>query len=183
VALIIQDEDGNIESTCCLCGEILCEPFYATSHFIADSNHPLFEFSDAPMHWSCYALWPDQTAFADLLFQTKAQNAANDELWTVIFQNQTALVTYGRAVAELDVLLRKSGSSFRVHRDNWRNWCESDWPRDVSHSLEARALSEALPLLKDITLPPRDLRAEARLSDLLKKLLKQSEGCSGNDSI
>ena len=35
----------------------------ATSHFIADSNDPLWQFSDSGMHRSCFLTWDQREAF------------------------------------------------------------------------------------------------------------------------
>lgn len=54
MALVAIHPDGTYASKCALCGELLTEPIYATSHFIGDETHDLYRFSDAAMHWNCY---------------------------------------------------------------------------------------------------------------------------------
>lgn len=53
------------KSTCPLCTEILetGQELVATSHFITDSKHPLWIYSDAGMHKKCFLGWKHRTEF------------------------------------------------------------------------------------------------------------------------
>ena len=53
------------KSECPLCGNVIMDgdEIVATSHFIADSNDPLWQFSDAGMHRSCFLTWDQREAF------------------------------------------------------------------------------------------------------------------------
>jgi hypothetical protein len=46
-------------SECPICGEVIGhnDDIVATPHFIADSDDPLWEFSDAAMHKRCFLGW------------------------------------------------------------------------------------------------------------------------------
>jgi hypothetical protein len=59
-------------TTCALCDSVLKadDAIVATSHFIADSQHPLWRFSDAAMHKKCFLNWDQRQAFIDLFNQT-----------------------------------------------------------------------------------------------------------------
>ena len=52
-------------TTCSICGEVLVEgdDRVGTTHFIADTEHPLFPHSDALMHRACFLKWEHRTAF------------------------------------------------------------------------------------------------------------------------
>lgn len=53
-------------TTCPLCGELLGDrPFVATPAFITSSSDPLYEFSDAAMHYDCFQTWEHREAFVD----------------------------------------------------------------------------------------------------------------------
>jgi hypothetical protein len=56
------------QSRCALCDTILTETdqIVATSHFIADRQHPLWCFSDAGMHQTCFLVWEQREAFITL---------------------------------------------------------------------------------------------------------------------
>ena len=53
------------KTTCPICNEVLSdgEPIVATSHFIADNQDPLWPFSDAGMHKSCFLEWEHKREF------------------------------------------------------------------------------------------------------------------------
>jgi hypothetical protein len=52
---------------CALCGQVLDEgdSYVATTHFIADSGHPLYQYSDAIMHRACFLRWERRPAFVE----------------------------------------------------------------------------------------------------------------------
>src|SRR5215475_9390427 len=56
---------------CALCDSVLKvdDAIVATSHFIADPQHPLWRFSDAAMHKTCFLNWDQRRAFVDLFNQ------------------------------------------------------------------------------------------------------------------
>jgi hypothetical protein len=56
---------------CALCDSVLKmdDAIVATSHFIADLQHPLYRFSDAAMHKTCFLDWDQRQTFVDLFNQ------------------------------------------------------------------------------------------------------------------
>jgi hypothetical protein len=154
MALVLRGKDGGYVTKCAICGEALTEPFFATSHFIGDQSHDLWRFSDACMHWDCYATWPHQQRFADLFFQSRCARAEN-KYWSLLWKSADVLVTYGIAVDEISVVPRKSASDMRVDRGVWREWLGGNWRKDVEHSLEQQAIQDVIPELEQITIPTR----------------------------
>ena len=59
------------KTKCSLCDVALKadDAIVATSHFIAESQHPLYRFSDAGMHKTCFLNWDQRQAFVDLFNQ------------------------------------------------------------------------------------------------------------------
>ena len=53
------------KSKCPLCGEVLesGQELVATTHFIESPEHPLWRFSDAAMHYTCFQLWEHREPF------------------------------------------------------------------------------------------------------------------------
>lgn len=156
MALILKNADGSYASRCPLCGEQLVSPIFATSHFIGDTGHDLHRYSDAAMHWDCYAGWEHQARFADLHFQTFAAAAEQEptrSYWPTIFSTADVRVRYGVAVNEVSVLLRKSGTDLRVRRGDWKSWLSGRWTEWCHHDLETRAVSEIVSELRAVTLP------------------------------
>ena len=75
MALIIQ---GKIP--CSICGNTIGagdESTVATPHFIHDSVHPLWRYSDSAMHQPCFLAWGHHDAFRD----------AYNVLWPLLLPN------------------------------------------------------------------------------------------------
>ena len=62
-------DDGT---ECAICGKPLNikERFVATTHFIGDRADPLWRFSDAAMHYSCFQTWEHREAFVNMYNRT-----------------------------------------------------------------------------------------------------------------
>ena len=71
MALIIRGK-----SKCPICGEALQKDqrLVATSHFIYDRVDPLWQFSDAGMHYECFQHWPHREIFVSKYNSTMGQN-------------------------------------------------------------------------------------------------------------
>jgi hypothetical protein len=150
VALLVKNRDGTFASKCVLCQQPLAEPVFATSHFIGDVSHDLYPFSDAGMHWDCYAQWPQQSRFAALYFESIASTVVENELWPVVHRSPRVLVRYGVMVQELSVLLRSTGTALRVPENEWEEWLDGRWREQTRHPLEEAALREVLVELRRI---------------------------------
>ena len=46
------------------------EPCFSTWGVFFSSEDPLFPYCDGPMHWSCYASWPERPRFARVYFDS-----------------------------------------------------------------------------------------------------------------
>lgn len=55
------------KSECSICGQVLRDgdDLVSTTHFIHDSAHPLWRFSDTGMHWACFIGWEHAAAFRE----------------------------------------------------------------------------------------------------------------------
>jgi hypothetical protein len=156
MAMIGVNPDGTYASKCALCGSVLADPIFATSHFMADPSHDLYRFSDAAMHWDCYVRWPDQPRFASMYFDVAVNRSATDpwrKNWSVLLKSADVLVRYGFPVNKVSVVLRKSGSDKRVPREMWEHWLSSGWREDCRPGLEYDAVAKLIPQLADLTLP------------------------------
>lgn len=156
MAMIVRNRDGTFDSACALCGNPLVEPIFATSHFIADQAHDLYRFSDAAMHWSCYAAWPEQTRFASMYFEAAVQRSDSNPwptFWTALFRSADVLVLYGLVVNEVSVVLRKSGTDIRIGREDWQQWLAGGWREQCQPGLEHDAVAAMIPELVRLTLP------------------------------
>jgi hypothetical protein len=130
----------------------LTKPIFATSHFIREESHDLWRFSDAAMHWECYANWEHQKRFADLWFEATSGYAVN-KYWCLVWKSDDVLVTYGIVVDEISIRLKESGSDLRIMREEWSDWVRWKWLQDCHHPIEAAAVEKAMPQLKDLMIP------------------------------
>lgn len=115
---------------------------FATLHFLTPDSD-LYTYSDAAMHWDCYMAWEHQARFARLYFETKIR--WNNEYWCVLLKTDDVFVTANPDpyIAEVDVLLAKSGTSYRVAIRDWDDWLASEW-MDCGHEFEREALGDVL---------------------------------------
>src|SRR5688572_14552892 len=68
------------KSKCPLCGLVLQEgeDLIATSHFIGDKADPLWSYSDAGIHRSCFLSWEHRAAFVERYNATAGQRVAGN---------------------------------------------------------------------------------------------------------
>ncbi len=163
MALIARGPAGEYLQSCVLCGKPLTDPIFATSHFIGDRTHELYRYSDAAMHWSCYEGWDAQARFAELYFEAhdrRSGSAPWPQYWRVLLRTASVLVTYGVAVREVSVVLKKSGTDVRVRHGDWREWVQGGWRSRCRAKLECAAIEEEIPQLTTIV-PPEELNQPA----------------------
>lgn len=156
MALIARGKNGEFLQKCPLCDATLHEPLFTTSHFIADERDELYRFSDAAMHWSCYSRWAHQKRFATLYFEARrrgSDSAQWRQYWRVLLQSPEVLVTYGVAVREVSVVLKKSGTDMRVPRERWHHWLEGGWRDGCRAGLEFQAVEAVLSELRSFAIP------------------------------
>jgi hypothetical protein len=156
MALIVRNPDGTYASQCALCGSPLSDPVFATSHFIGDQTHDLYRFSDAAMHWDCYARWPHQARFASMFFEAALSRSERNpwpQYWAVLSKSSDALVLYGLAINEVSVVLRKSGTDIRIPRECWQDWLRGQWRDDCRHPLECDAVADMVAEFERLALP------------------------------
>ena len=163
MALIRLKKDGTYATTCSICKKRLTNPIFATSAFIDDEKHPLRRFSDAPMHWACYANWKHQKEFANLYFKVLIKAYERNPYWSAIIKSDDLMVTF--SIRGVGIFLRKTGTIKWVERQNWDNWLKSQWKHSCDHKLEEKALMEILELLKTIELP-NSLDPNLRVNEL-----------------
>ena len=137
---------------CPLCGVSMShgDRRFATSHFIADPDHDLWRFSDAVMHWDCYARWEHRPRFGRMYFESNVEWAGSNPYWGIAHRDDRVLVTVklNRTVGEVDVLLAETGSSFRIKRRDWGDWLGGEWSDGCHHEVEREALADVIPLLR-----------------------------------
>jgi hypothetical protein len=81
--------------TCCaLCGTTFsaADEIVAFPHFISDETHPLWRFSDAATHQSCFVDWDRATEF----------RSAYNEIWPKIMPDHPRYMQLDGSIVEID---------------------------------------------------------------------------------
>ena len=142
MALLLTNPDGSYVGECPLCNKQLAEPIFATTHFIADTSDRLYPFSDAAIHYDCYASWKYQCRFASLYFEFARQHKAANKYWAVIADTEAYLVSANPHLAEpmahLDI--RAVGPGFQIPIAQWSRWLDGGWEADCVHDLQRYAM-------------------------------------------
>ena len=139
---------------CALCGNSIAlteTAFEASGDFLPDGD-PLTAYANAPIHWACYADWPQRPRFAryhvDAWIKT---NRANPFWWFVHGDDQVYIsVNPSRPVEEASVRLCEFSSDIRIPLPKWAAWVAN--PDEVTPGLqpcERAALDKILPLLRE----------------------------------
>jgi hypothetical protein len=159
MAVLKVNKDGTYASKCALCGRPLTEPIFATTYFISDESHDLWRFSDAAMHWDCYARWPQQARFASMYFDAWVripETSPWPRYWPVLWKSDSVLVKYGVSVDEISIILRRTGTDTRIPRAKWQSWLGGEWRESCRHPLESQEIGELISELKSLSLPEPD---------------------------
>ena len=136
---------------CPLCGVKMMDDdrLFATWGFLGPDSD-LWPFSDAVMHWDCYAKWEHRARFGRMYFEAKRAWSGQNHFWGVAHSDNQLLVTTNpdKLVGEVDVMLAETGSGFRVALADWEDWLNGEWFEGCQHEMEREALSAVLPLLR-----------------------------------
>ncbi len=141
------------ELKCALCGggiEALGEFFRASGSFLG-TDDPLAGVCGAPLHWDCYARWPERPRFARLHVAAWVRANRKNPFWWAVYQDDAVYIAVNpsRPVEEASVRLYAVGSDIRVPLADWRAWLAD--PLQVTaglHALETAELAAVLPLLR-----------------------------------
>lgn len=136
---------------CPLCGMEMTpeDRLFATSHFL-EPESDLWQFSDAVMHWDCYADWEHRPRFARMYFEArKAWNGPNP-YWGVAYSDERVFVRVNpdKLVGEVDLSIAETGSEIRIPLDDWEDWLDGEWLGGCNHAVEQDALAVVIPLLR-----------------------------------
>ncbi|MCA8988760.1 MAG: hypothetical protein KDA78_14015 [Planctomycetaceae bacterium] len=146
MAQLLVDENGNYLTECPLCDKTLAQPIFATTHFIEDPADKLWAYSDAGMHWQCYADWKYQARFAKQYFDAVANPHYKNPYWPTVLALPEIHIN---ANCELeppvaDVHLQAIGPGIRVDVSQWEKWLAGGFRDQCVHSLQLSAYSAAV---------------------------------------
>jgi hypothetical protein len=142
MAILLVNSDGSYASECAICNRPLTEPVFATTHFIKDPTDRLWKYSDAGMHWDCYANWKYQRRFASQYFEAAQQWKADNPYWPIVAQTEAFLLSANPnlPVSEADLSIRMIGPGFRVPIHEWTDWINGGWNHSCVHDLQRLAM-------------------------------------------
>lgn len=150
MALLFGNDDGTYKNTCPICSEPLSKPVFATSHFIADEANPLWRFSDAGMHWECYAHWPERESFARQYFDTVTKYELTNPYWPTVLRHPDVVVRANLDTMQcLDIDVRSIGPAPRVDASDWTAFLRGELLGDCVHDCQRSALTAIIPIIRE----------------------------------
>jgi hypothetical protein len=146
-------KEDPLHLICALCQQKLdaLHSFFRASGEFLPAKDALQRFSNAPLHWKCYATWPERPRFARCYVDAWVKaNRRNPFWWTVLRDEHVYLsVNPQPPVEQASLRLTEVGNDIRVPLSRW-----SEWLRDVDavtpglHELEKTTLAAVLPTLR-----------------------------------
>lgn len=142
MAVLAINSDGTYETECAICSLPLSEPVFATTHFINNPSDRLYSFSDAGMHWDCYASWKYQRRFASQYFDCARQWKAKNPYWPIVVETYEFLISANPNLPDPQsaIDIRAIGPGFRVPIPAWTSWINGGWNDSCEHDLQRLAM-------------------------------------------
>lgn len=142
------------ELCCGLCGRTIGarEPhFRATGDFLTPKD-PLSRHANTPMHWSCYAEWPERSRFAQRYVDAWREANWRNPFWWAVHDDDRVYIAVNpeRPIEQASVRLRDVGSDIRVPLPRWTEWLlDVERVTPGLQPVEKKALEAVLPLLRE----------------------------------
>lgn len=140
------------EMRCALCGKPITreEPFRATGNFLPPGD-PLTKFCNVPLHWSCYAAWPERPRFARHHVEAWVEANRRNPYWWQVHRDDNVYISANPTapIEEASVRLYAFGSDIRVPLPRWGDWLRNmDQVTPHLTEPERQKLRELLPTLR-----------------------------------
>jgi len=142
------------ELKCALCdAEIpsLRQLFRATGSFLPPGD-PLTRFCDAPLHWDCYAAWPERSRYARHFVDAWVEANRKNPFWWAVHKDEHVYISVNpaRGIEQVSLRLYAIGNDVRIPLPRWAEWLAS--PEQVTpnlHAFEQQELTLVLPFLRE----------------------------------
>jgi hypothetical protein len=136
------------------------DPVYAARPFGLEPD--LYRYVETPIHWDCYARWEHRPRFTRQYFAANLESIRHNQYWGIARCDERVFITVnpGEYVRQVDVLLAETGSSFRIHLDEWQGWLEGEWFEACRHEAEREVLAALIPSWRE-SLPTAEVVVEA----------------------
>ncbi len=161
---------------CALCEkpiEDLNSAFRATGDFLPKDD-PLNKYANVPLHWSCYANWPERPRFARHYVNAWIKANRKNPFWWKVHDDEDLYIAVNPEppIEEAVVRLVSFGDEIRIPLPKWPQWLEH--PDAITPNLpapERKALNNLLPKLRQLfpddravvfAIDPNEKRARAR---------------------
>ena len=110
-------------SICPICGEkIENRECFSTRAFLYPTN-PLWRFSDAAMHWTCYSSWVLKEDFVNEYARVLREDETNNLFWHRLLDHDKLFITYGK-IGKLDVLLVDLAVHIQIDEPEIDDWIQ-----------------------------------------------------------
>ena len=116
---------------------------FATSGVAFPPTDPLYRMCDAPLHWDCYAKWPDRARFARTYFEMRS--GVSNPYWVNLLLDEDVHVALGDEVIQIRLAATASGRE--VVLADWDAWLARQ-PEDGPHPVQREALARVLDRLR-----------------------------------
>ncbi|HPF39280.1 MAG TPA: hypothetical protein P5081_12980 [Phycisphaerae bacterium] len=137
-------------SRCPICNEVIRAEhhIFATWGVWLETDHKLFRYCDAGMHWDCYAHWPHRPEFAKSYIDFWFEWSRESPYSGFVFVNDEALVSVARETEIVTVRVFSTGVTYVVGFDQWRDWLRAPTLGPKAHPLEFESVLAILPTLR-----------------------------------
>jgi hypothetical protein len=142
------------ELKCALCNAEISSPrqlFRATGAFLPTGD-PLTHFCNAPLHWECYARWPERPRFARHYVDAWVEANHKNPFWWAVHKDERVYISVNpaRGIEQVSLRLYAIGSDVRIPLPRWADWLASaDQVTPDMHPFEKQELGLVLPFLRE----------------------------------
>jgi hypothetical protein len=138
---------------CSLCDQPIdpLAPYFRTTGSFLPAEDAASRLCNTPMHWKCYADWPERRRFARAYVRAWAQANRRNPFWWTVQQDEHVLVCVNPQppVEEASVRLCAVGTDIRVPLGKWAAWLAGpELVTPALQPLELDVLRAVLPLLR-----------------------------------
>ena len=140
------------EATCLICDRSIdpLAPFFRASGSFLPAGDPLTPFCNVPLHWACYAEWPERPRFAKHYVEAWVKANRKNPFWWSVHNDDSVYISINpqRPIEEAVVRLRAVGSDIRVLLPKWAQWLDdTELVTPGLHEIEKQALDDIRPML------------------------------------
>ena len=117
----------------------------ATSGCAFDSDHRLWAFCDAPIHWKCFIPWSDRVEFANAYFEGQFAWWQGNPVWHLIQVDPSWFAVLHPRSQQLFLIPRASGVSVAFSSQSWPHATDLDAQHASLIGAELQQLKSTFP--------------------------------------